>query len=99
MDVRDQELLNTVVETIANREGRIDGLLAAAGIQQEVPALEVKALDSNLMYEVNCTGVLMTAQAVARQLIRLGNGGSIVFIASMSGTVANKVRYHPLSLF
>ena len=91
IDVRDQELLNLVIEEIADREGRIDGLLAAAGIQQEVPALEVKARDSNTMYEVNCTGVLMTAQAAARQMIRFGKGGSMVFIASMSGTVVNKV--------
>ena len=91
IDVRDQEMLNSVVEKIADREGRIDGLLAAAGIQQEVPALEVSAQDSNVMYEVNCTGVLMTAQAVAKQMIRFGKGGSMVFIASMSGTVVNKV--------
>lgn len=32
----------------------------------------------------------MTAQAVAKQMIRFGNGGSIVMIASMSGSVANR---------
>jgi hypothetical protein len=37
----------------------------------------------------------MTAQAVAKQMIRFGNGGSIVMIASMSGTVANRV-YLPI---
>lgn len=34
----------------------------------------------------------MTAQAVAKEMIRWGRGGSIAFIASMSGTVVNKVR-------
>lgn len=43
------------------------------------------------MFAVNITGVFMTAQAVARQMIRFGNGGSIVLIASMSGTVVNRV--------
>ena len=33
----------------------------------------------------------MTAQAVAKEMIRWGRGGSIVLIGSMSGTVANKV--------
>ena len=33
----------------------------------------------------------MTAQAVAKEMIRWGNGGSIAMIASMSGTVANRV--------
>ncbi|OQE47020.1 hypothetical protein PENCOP_c001G04990 [Penicillium coprophilum] len=90
IDVRDTELLNSVIETIANEEGRMDGLVAAAGIQQETPALEYTAKDSNTMFEVNVTGVFMTSQAVAKQMIRFGNGGSIAMIASMSGTVANR---------
>ncbi|KAL1850823.1 hypothetical protein Plec18170_006659 [Paecilomyces lecythidis] len=90
IDVRDVELLNKIVEDITNTHGRLDGLLAAAGIQQETPALDYTAKDANLMFEVNVTGVLMTAQAVARQMIRIGTRGSIAFIASMSGTVANK---------
>lgn len=69
----------------------MDGLVAAAGIQQETPALEYTAQDANRMFEINITGVFMTAQAVAKQMIRFGNGGSIVMIASMSGTVANRV--------
>lgn len=36
-------------------------------------------------------GVFMTAQAVAKEMIRWGNGGSIAMIASMSGSVANRV--------
>lgn len=89
--MRDTELLNSVIEAIANTEGRMDGLIAAAGIQQETPALEYSAKDSNTMFEVNVTGVFMTAQAVAKQMIRFGNGGSIAIIASMSGTIANRV--------
>ncbi|KAJ5733182.1 hypothetical protein N7533_013629 [Penicillium manginii] len=90
IDVRDTELLNSVIEGIAQVEGRMDGLVAAAGIQQETPALEYSAKDSNTMFEVNVTGVFMTAQAVAKQMIRFGNGGSIAMIASMSGTIANR---------
>lgn len=91
IDVRDTELLNSVIEGIANTEGRMDGLVAAAGVQQETPALEYLAKDSNTMFEINVTGVFMTAQAVAKQMIRFGNGGSIAMIASMSGTIANRV--------
>lgn len=95
IDVRDTDHLNDVIEEIANREGRLDGLVAAAGIQQETPALEYTAKDANTMFEVNITGVFMTAQAAAKQMIRFGNGGSIVMIASMSGTVANRVSFPP----
>lgn len=97
IDVRDSELLETVIREIADREGRMDGLVAAAGIQQEVPALEMSAKDANTMFEINITGAMMTARAIARQMIRFGNGGSIVMIASMSGTIANKVSLLTLS--
>jgi len=90
IDVRDTDNLHKIVEEIANTEGRLDGLVAAAGIQQETPALEYTAKDANTMLEVNVTGVFMTAQAVAKQMIRFRRGGSIVMIASMSGTVANR---------
>ncbi|SPO06120.1 probable dehydrogenases with different specificities (related to short-chain alcohol dehydrogenases) [Cephalotrichum gorgonifer] len=90
LDVRDAEHLNKVVEGIASEKGRLDGLIAAAGIQQETPALEYTAEDFNRMLEINVTGVFVTAQAVARQMVRLGKGGSMVLIASMSGTVANR---------
>ncbi|EEH02553.1 oxidoreductase [Histoplasma capsulatum G186AR] len=90
IDVRDAEGLNEVVKEIADHEGRMDGLVAAAGIQQETPALEYTAKDANMMFEINITGVFMTSQAVAKQMIRFGNGGSIVMIASMSGTIANR---------
>ncbi|PGH31793.1 hypothetical protein GX50_05397 [[Emmonsia] crescens] len=90
IDVRDTEGLNEIIKEIADHEGRMDGLVAAAGIQQETPALEYTAKDANMMFEINITGVFMTSQAVAKQMIRFGNGGSIVMIASMSGTIANR---------
>jgi NAD(P)-dependent dehydrogenase (short-subunit alcohol dehydrogenase family) len=94
--VRDVAALNKIVQDIADAEGRMDGLIAAAGIQQETTALDYTAEDANRMFEVNITGVFMTAQAVAKQMIRFKNGGSIVMIASMSGSIANRVC-HPVS--
>ena len=93
IDVRDVVDLNRIVEEIGSKHGRLDGLLAAAGIQQETPALEYTAEDANRMFEVNITGTLMTAQAAAKQMIKFGNGGSMVLIASMSGSITNKVRH------
>ena len=97
IDVRDVEGLNKVVEEIGDERGRLDGLIAAAGIQQETPALEYTAKDANMMFEINITGVFMTAQAAAKQMIRFGNGGSIAFIASMSAHAANRVRIFSFS--
>lgn len=87
--------LNETVREISSRQRKLDGLIAAAGIQQETPALDYTAVDSNTMLEVNVTGVFMAAQAVAKEMIRWGNGGSIAMIASMSGTIANRVSPSP----
>jgi NAD(P)-dependent dehydrogenase (short-subunit alcohol dehydrogenase family) len=91
VDVRDNEGLNKVVKEIADAEGRMDGLIAAAGIQKEMSALEYTQEDANHMFSINITGVFMTCQAVAKQMIRFKRGGSIVMIGSMSAHVANKV--------
>ena len=95
IDVRDVEGLNEVVASIGDKHGRMDGLIAAAGIQQETTALEYTPKDANTMFEINITGVFMTAQAVAKQMIRFGNGGSIAMIASMSAHIANRVCCFP----
>lgn len=93
IDVRQVDGLNAIVQEIADKHQRLDGLVAAAGIQQETPALDYTAEDFDKMMGVNVTGAFITAQAVARQMIRFGNGGSIVLIASMSGTIANRVCF------
>ncbi|KAI5284280.1 hypothetical protein KEM54_001459 [Ascosphaera aggregata] len=106
IDVRDVSALNDLFAQIAtaSHDGhapRLDGLVAAAGIQQLTEALDYQVDDVHRMLDVNYTGVLMSAQAAARQMIEIrrsssstsmpfSTGGSIVLIASMSGLVANK---------
>ena len=45
--------LNEIVRSISDAQGRLDGLIAAAGIQQETPALDYTAKDANMMFEVS----------------------------------------------
>ncbi|KAL8778678.1 MAG: hypothetical protein Q9213_007292 [Squamulea squamosa] len=90
IDVRDADNLTKIVADIGDTHGRMDGLIAAAGIQQQTTALEYTAKDANMMFDVNITGVFMAAQAVAKQILKFGNGGSIAMIASMSGYIANR---------
>ncbi|KAK3655148.1 hypothetical protein LTR56_003569 [Elasticomyces elasticus] len=82
IDVRDVPKLNEIIRNISETQGKLDGLIAAAGIQQETSALEYTQKDANTMFEAT--------QAVAKEMIRHGRGGSIAIIASMSGTVANR---------
>ncbi|KAI5781535.1 hypothetical protein EDC01DRAFT_789714 [Geopyxis carbonaria] len=90
IDVTDTTALHETVHAIGASHGRLDGLIAAAGINKEGAALDYSAADFNHILNVNVTGVFSTAQAVASEMVARGNGGSIALIASMSGSVANR---------
>ncbi|KAK3064755.1 hypothetical protein LTS18_004332 [Coniosporium uncinatum] len=90
VDVRNTDNLDDVISDIANKHRRIDGMIAAAGVQQVTPAVEYGVEDAMDMMNINYTGVFMSATATARQMIKYKCRGSICLIASMSGMVANK---------
>ncbi|KAF5018223.1 hypothetical protein F66182_9809 [Fusarium sp. NRRL 66182] len=96
VDVRDVPHLNSIFEKIADGAGRLDGLIAAAGINFETPAIDYPVDEVERMMSINFTGCFMTAQAAARQMIRLKQPGSILMIASMSATIANRGMLAPI---
>lgn len=90
VDVSKNEEIEAVMEEIASKYQRMDGLIAGAAIQQVTPALEYTAEDIAKMLSVNYTGVFLSARACARQMHKYKIQGSMCLIASMSGTIANK---------
>ncbi|KAK7883595.1 hypothetical protein LTR67_011094 [Exophiala xenobiotica] len=90
MDVRDTNQLESIVESIASEHSRLDGVIAAAGVQHISPALDYPPQEIMKMMDINFKGVFCTAAACARQMIRFRCKGSIVLVASMSGFIANK---------
>ncbi|KAL7627784.1 hypothetical protein AAE478_001979 [Parahypoxylon ruwenzoriense] len=89
-DVLDTDHLDKTITEIADENARLDGVVAAAGVQQVTPAVDYEPSDAARMLAINFTGVLMTATAAARQMMKYKTRGSICLIASMSGSVANK---------
>ncbi|RYP48328.1 hypothetical protein DL768_005784 [Monosporascus sp. mg162] len=89
-DVSDIPALDQTIAGIADEHQQLDGVIAAAGIQQITPAMEYTEADVNKMMAVNYTGVMMTATSAARQMFKYKTHGSICLIASMSGLIANK---------
>ncbi|KAJ4295534.1 hypothetical protein N0V90_007547 [Kalmusia sp. IMI 367209] len=90
VDVTEEDALEKKVADIAVERQRLDGLVAAAAIQQVTPALEYSAADIAKMMSVNYTGVFLSARACARQMHKYKIHGSICLIASMSGSIANR---------
>ncbi|GIC90000.1 oxidoreductase, short chain dehydrogenase/reductase family [Aspergillus udagawae] len=90
VDVRDREYLNKTISHITKEHGQISGLVAAAGIQRVKDAVDHTLQDVAEVMDVNFTGVFMSANAVAQQMMQTKRPGSIVLVASMSGMIANK---------
>ncbi|KAF6829555.1 short chain dehydrogenase [Colletotrichum plurivorum] len=95
-DVVDTDGLDRVISAIADKNQRLDGVIAAAGINQITPAIDYTVEDINKMLAVNYTGVFVTAQSSARQMLKHKCHGSICLIASMSGLVANHGMLSPV---
>ena len=96
VDVQDSENLESVISGIAFQYARLDGLIAAAGVQQVTPAISYKREDVVRMLDINYVGVFMTATAVAKQMLKYRCKGSLVLVGSMSGMVANKGLLTPV---
>ncbi len=76
----------------------IRGVVTAAGNSGEIDAVDYPPNDFRKLLDVNVMGTFLVVQAAARVMQKQKSAGSIVLIASMSGTVANKVRAFPLFL-
>lgn len=85
VDVQDAESVARAIASVHEQAGRIDGLVAAAGISEEPTAAEL--MDASVWdrtISVNLRGVFLTCQAAGRIMLEKGDG-RIVVIASMSG--------------
>ena len=91
VDVTNQKAVWDVFAQIAEKEGRMDVCVAAAGILRENDCLNYPAEDFDKLMKVNVNGVFHTAQAAGREMEKLGTKGSIILIASMSGSIHNRV--------
>lgn len=94
--MRNEPEVNDVFAEIASRDKRLDGLIAAAGINHLQSALEHSQSALNEVMQINYNGVFNSATAAARQMFNYQQKGSILLVASMSGLIANKGMTSPV---
>jgi SDR family mycofactocin-dependent oxidoreductase len=82
-DVRDRGALQTALQAGLNEFGRLDIVIANAGIAP----MEAGDAAWRDVVDVNLTGAFHTAEVAIPTLIEQGDGGSIVFISSVAGLV------------
>lgn len=78
------------MDEIANSNNRLDGLIAAAGVNHVECALDHTPKTVDKIVHINYSGVFRSAVAAARVMMDRKCRGSILLVASMSGLIANK---------
>ena len=85
LDVTRQDSIDHMVESVVAVTGVIDILVNNAGYFDMGPLLEITPQSFDQVFSVNVKGLLLTLQAVARQMMKQGHGGKIINIASQAG--------------
>ncbi|MBB3605919.1 SDR family mycofactocin-dependent oxidoreductase [Mycolicibacterium sp. BK556] len=89
VDVRDYDALKAAVDSGVEQLGRLDIIVANAGIGNGGQTLDhVSESDWTDMIDVNLSGVWKTVKAAVPHLISAGRGGSIVLTSSVGGLKA-----------
>jgi NAD(P)-dependent dehydrogenase (short-subunit alcohol dehydrogenase family) len=90
VDVTAEGAVTKAMEETTRTLGSIDILVCLAGVVGCVESLEMPVSQWRRVLEINTTGSFICAQAAARQMVKQGSGGSIIFTASIS---AHRVNY------
>jgi len=95
VDVGDMNQVQAFVDRVVTHFGRLDVMVANAGIAHSAPFLDHPEAEWHRVLRVNLTGVFFCCQAAARQMVKQG-GGRIITIASINGFrgVENLVGYN-----
>ncbi|BEI85021.1 hypothetical protein CcaverHIS002_0504220 [Cutaneotrichosporon cavernicola] len=85
VDVRSEEDVTALVAGAVEKLGRVDVMVANAGIGPPVDFLETTTKTMNDLWEINIRGVMYCYQAAARQMIKQGGGGRLIAASSVAG--------------
>jgi NAD(P)-dependent dehydrogenase (short-subunit alcohol dehydrogenase family) len=91
LDVSDLSSIRCTIDDVVDRHGRLDILVANAGLGANHAALAVTERDWDEMMAVNAKGLFFTAQAAGRVMIAQGSG-RIIALSSQASLVG--IRDH-----
>ena len=92
-DVTDAGLVETAFDQVEQHYGHIDILVNCAGYVMLQPVLETDFAEWQKQIAVNLTGPFLCSQAAGKRMVRAGNGGKIINIASQAIAIDNHVAY------
>lgn len=92
MDVTDEEEVDTGVNALAERFGRVDILVSNAGVQHIAPIVELDYPAWKRLLSIHLDGAFLTARACMRKMIAHGSGGSVILMGSTHSKVASPLK-------
>ncbi len=85
VDIGNLADIDRMVAQTVDRFGRIDILVNNAGVTRYLTLMDITEEDWDRIHRVNAKGSFFCMQRVARELIKQGQGGRIINIASIAG--------------
>lgn len=82
-DVSKREDVEGMLQQVVGRFGRLDIAVNNAGIEVKKPFLDVTDDEWNRVIGVNLFGSYLVSQAAARQMVKQGGGGKLIYISSV----------------
>lgn len=94
-DVSRKREVQAAVAAAVKAYGKLDILVANAGIVHAAEFLDLEEEDFDRVLAVNLKGVFLAGQAAARQMVAQGGGGAIINMSSVNAIMAipNQVPY------
>ncbi|WP_254546841.1 SDR family NAD(P)-dependent oxidoreductase [Halomarina pelagica] len=86
-DVTDPESVSALVDATVEEFGRLDVMVNNAGMTIVGPAEEMAPEDWRRVIDVDLSGVFYGSRAAGRRMIEQGDGGAIVNVSSMMGSM------------
>lgn len=88
-DVTDEKQVDAAINTIVEQSGSLDVVFNNAGVCIHKSTLEASIDEWRQVIDINLTGEYIVARSAGRVMVEKGIKGSIINMASMSGTIVN----------
>jgi glucose 1-dehydrogenase len=82
-NVDNRQEVEAMVQQIVRRFGRLDIAVSNAGIEIKKPFLDITDEEWSRVLSVNLYGSFVVSQLAARQMVKQGGGGKLIFISSV----------------
>lgn len=93
-DVSNKAQVDRFVDGVIAEWGKVDIAVNNAGICEVSPFLDITEEQWDRHMAINLKGAFLVSQRAAREMVRQGNGGSIIQMSSVNGIQAESDQVH-----